>query len=309
MHGRECPFCHCGSSRTVGIRIDVWVKCRNCRSVFRDITPARFQQIHDEAFQDSEYIESSLALTGHGPSSALWDALSLPGESVLEIGPGSGHLLAAAGQAGRSVEAVESSKIHRDYIRDVRGISSVYETLDEIPAGRTFDAIVAINVFEHIYDIAAFLGAIRKLLAPGGTFLLSTPNAASLEATMLGSWWTMCKVHDHVLFPTPAGLAVAAREGGLRVERVWSAGLPFEFPVSALAAARDWRRARRGAEKAADHGRVQALQGPTATVGHANPRLNSALARFYSVAGPYDPARRLLGALGRAGTVKARLTR
>jgi hypothetical protein len=43
----------------------------------------------------------------------------------------------------------------------------------------------------------------------------------------------MCNVHDHVSFPSPAGLAAAARASGLRLERVWSTGHPFEFPVSA----------------------------------------------------------------------------
>lgn len=133
----------------------MWAKCLNCRSVFRDITAARFQQIHDEAFQDSTHIDSTLAFAGDQPLRALWDLLALPGGSVLEIGPGSGHLLAAARQAGCSVEAVESSAVHRKYIRGTWGIDSVYPTMDEIPAGRTFDTIVAINVFEHIYDIGA----------------------------------------------------------------------------------------------------------------------------------------------------------
>ncbi len=113
MHSRRCPFCRSDSSRAVGTRVDIWAKCQNCRSVFRDITLARFQQIHDEAFQDSEYIESSIALAGREPLGALWDRLALPGASVLEIGPGSGHLLAAARGTGRSVEAVESSAVHR----------------------------------------------------------------------------------------------------------------------------------------------------------------------------------------------------
>lgn len=311
MHGRRCPFCRNDSSRAVGTRVDVWVKCLSCRSIFRDITPARFQQIHNESFQDSEYIESSVALTGRGPSSALWDALALPGASVLEIGPGSGHLLAAAKQAGCSVEAVESSALHRGYIRDAWGIDSVYATMDEIPADRAFDTVVAINVFEHIYDIAAFLRAVRKVLAPAGTFFLSTPNAMSLEATVLGTWWAMCKVHDHVSFPSPTGLARAAREGGLRVGRIWSTGLPCEFGVSALTAARDRVRERRGIGKPAEPvqgqvlDQVQALAGPGPAGGSFN---RTALSRFYSIAAPFDPAYRVLGALGRAGSVKARLT-
>src|SRR3984957_19063919 len=169
MRNRGCALCHSDSSRIVGTRVDVWVKCLNCRSIFRDITPDRYRQIHDEAFQDSAFIDSVRAVAGQQPQRARWDLLALPSGSVLEIGPGSGHLLAAAKQAGCSVEAVESSAVHRDYIRDAWGIDSVYATMDEIPADHTFDTIVAVNVFEHIYDTADFMRAVRKLLAPGGT--------------------------------------------------------------------------------------------------------------------------------------------
>jgi SAM-dependent methyltransferase len=292
-----------------GIRGDIWVRCRDCRSVFRDITPARFAQIHDEAFQDLGHIESLLAFAGDRPLHALWDLLALPGGSVLEIGPGSGHLLAAARDAGCTVEAVESSAVHRDYIRDTWGIGAVYPTMDDIPAGRSFDTVVAINVFEHVYDTAAFLLAVRNVLAPGGTFYLSTSNARSLEAALLRTWWPMCKVHDHVSFPSPAGLAIAARRSGLRVGRIWSTGLPLELPVSALAAARDRALARRGAAKPAAAGPVAAR--PVCTSGNENsaPGAKTALARFYSLAGPFDPTCRVLGALGRAGSVKATLLR
>lgn len=118
----------------------------------------------------------------------------------------------------------------------------------------------------------------------------------------------MCKVHDHVSLPSPAGLTMAARASGLRIERVWSSGLPFEFPVTALAAVRDRVRARRGIEKAAGDGQVQVPAEPGGA-GSLSPAAKSALARFYSVAGPFDPTSRLLGVLGRGASVKARLTR
>jgi hypothetical protein len=286
MNGRACPFCNSKSAKVFGTRGDIWARCRDCRSVYRDITPARFAQIHDEAFQDLGHIESLLAFAGDRPLHALWDLLALPDGSVLEIGPGSGHLLAAA-----------------------RGIGAVYPTMDDIPAGRSFDTVVAINVFEHVYDTAAFLLAVRNVLAPAGTFYLSTSNARSLEAALLRTWWPMCKVHDHVSFPSPAGLAIAARHSGLRVGRIWSTGLPLELSVSALAAARDRALARRGTAKPAAAGPVAAR--PVCTSGNENsaPGAKTALARFYSLAGPVDPTCRVLGALGRAGSVKATLLR
>jgi SAM-dependent methyltransferase len=276
--------------------------------VFRDITPARFQQLHDEAFQDDEYLETTTVLAGPEPLSEFWAGLSLPGGSVLEIGPGTGHLLAAARQAGCSVEAVESSKVHRDYIRDTWDIGSLYATMDEIPDDRAYGTIVAVNVFEHIYDIPAFLRAVGKVLAPGGTFFLMTPNARSFEVTLLGTWWPMCKVHDHVSFPSPEGLSAVAAASGLRVERVWSSGLPFELPVSMLTAARDRVRAGRGAERVdVDHG----AHGPAAAAsgGSLGPAARTALVRFYAAAGPFDPTSRLLSRIGRAACVRARLTR
>lgn len=319
MLNRECPYCHSHSSRTIGTRVDVWVRCLNCRSIFRDITPARYQQIHDEAFQDDEFIDAIRAAAGEQPQRARWDLLALPGRSVLEIGPGSGHLLAAAKQAGCSVQAVESSQVHRDYIRDTWGIESLYATMDEIPADRSFDTVVAINVFEHLYDVRAFLRASRKMLVPGGTLFISTSNAISLEAITLGTWWSMYKVPDHVSFPSPAGLTVAARESGLQVGRIWSKGLPFEFPVSVLVAARDRIRERRGAASSPAGESPRPGQsprtGPSPEAGEGSagggdgPAAKSALSRFYSVAAPFDPSYRAIGSLGRAASVKARLTR
>ncbi len=239
---------------------------------------------------------------GQRPLREVWDLLALAGSEVLEIGPGSGHLLAAARQAGCSVAAVESSKVHRDFIADAWGIDAVYATMEEIPSGRAFDTVVAINVFEHVYDIVAFLSAVRNVLAPGGTCYLSTPNAVSLEAVILRTWWSMCKVHDHVSFPSPAGLRAAALESGLQTARIWSTGLPLEFPVSALTAVRDRARARRLA------GRHVAQPGPAAVGGQVQLG-KAALANFYSIAALFDPGYRVLGALGRAGSLKATLSR
>jgi SAM-dependent methyltransferase len=261
------------------------------------------------------HIDSTLAFAGQRPLRALWELLARPGSAVLEIGPGSGHLLAAARQAGCSVTAVESSKVHRDFIRDVWGIESVYAAIDELPGGLAFDTVVAINVFEHIYDVPAFLSAVRRVLVPGGTCYLSTPNALSLEAALLRTWWSMCKVHDHVSFPSAAGLATAALESGLRVRRVWSTGFPLEFPVSALTAARDLVRARHLAGRHPAGGNPPGSGQPGAAAVGGSVRAGgpasgkAALANFYATAALFDPGYRVLGALGRAGSLKAKLTR
>lgn len=302
MSRRPCPFCCNESFHVFGIREDSWVRCRSCRSVFLDITAERFTQLHGEAFQDTRFVDSHIAASGFEPRNELWDELALPGTSLLEIGPGTGHLLAAAHRAGRSVTAVESSEVHRTFIRETWGIHSLYPDIAAVPHGVSFDAVVAINVLEHVYDIASFLRSIAEVLAPNGVLFVSTVNAASLEAALLRSWWSMCKEHDHVSFPSPDGMVRAAGAANLQAERVWSTELPFELPVSALVAARDWARARRGASIVVSDSHLAGS--PTERVDTAS---KARLARFYSISGQFDPTSRLLGALGHAATVKARL--
>lgn len=271
--------------------------------MFRDITADRFDDLHSGAFQDSHFVDSIVATNGLNPDSSRWAELALPGTSLLEIGPGGGHLLAAARDAGRSVAAVESSDVHRAFIRETWGIGSLYSDVAEIPPGLSFDAIVAMNVLEHVYNIEDFLAILTRRLAPGGLLFMSTVNAASLEAALLRNWWSMCKEHDHVSFPSPAGMARVAQAAGLVTERIWSTELPFEFPVSALVAARDWSRARRGPSIAANNDGHPA-ESPVPGV---NTSSIARLARFYAMSASFDPTSRLLGALGKAATVKARL--
>jgi SAM-dependent methyltransferase len=226
---------------------------------------------------------------------ALWDLLAKPGNSVLQVGPGSGHLLAAARRAGCSVTAVESGKAQRDFIRDVWNIGSVYRSVDDIPASRSFDVIV-VDDLEHVYDAVAFLRTVRQLLGDGGTCYLSAANASSVEAAALRTWWPACKGSENVSFPSKAGLVAAAAESGLKPGRIWSTGLPLELPVSALTAARD---------------RVltaRAAGWPAPSPDGVSTGRRAALANLYSVASLFDPGYRVLGALGRAGSLKATLT-
>jgi SAM-dependent methyltransferase len=298
MSYRPCPFCSSESSTRFAISDGVWVKCKACRSVFQDITADAFEHFHGEAFQDSGFTDVFVAARGLEPTSALWKELSLPGTSLLEIGPGSGHFLAAAHKAGRSVTAVESSEYHRTFIREAWGIESVYPDFSAIPKGQTFDAIVSINVLEHVYDVVGFLESMAGVLAPDGVIFISTVNAVSLEASFLRTRWAMCKPPDHVSFPSPKGMVQAARATGLRPERVWSTELPFEFPISTLVAARDWAKARH------DRGCAASDSG---SVGTLNAASKARLARFTAMSTRFDPTSRMLGALGRAATVKALL--
>jgi SAM-dependent methyltransferase len=101
-----------------------------------------------------------------------------PGARVLEIGAGTGRLLHALVQRGVSIEGVE---LRQDLIDDglrcygplplkrVTGTSLPY-------AEASFDAVISFDVFEHIPDSDAHLAEVWRVLRPGGSYLLQTPN-------------------------------------------------------------------------------------------------------------------------------------
>lgn len=98
----------------------------------------------------------------------------LPAGRVLDLGCGSGYGAAA-------LAAVHTPLIGLDRIRPDaanRGATAfVRADLHGIPLREaSFDLIVSFQVIEHLKDPRVYLAAISKLLAPGGTALITTPN-------------------------------------------------------------------------------------------------------------------------------------
>lgn len=83
-----------------------------------------------------------------------------------------------------------------------------------------FDMIVAGEIIEHISDQAAFLSNISKLLKPGGTALISTPNPSGIMSA-LGYWLVG---HErggdgHVCWQAPKTIRSLAQGFGLFLEK------------------------------------------------------------------------------------------
>jgi len=104
-------------------------------------------------------------------------ALDEPAD-VLEIGSGTGgllHTLIRRGHRARGVEinadlVAESRRWFGDLpIRLVTGVALPFPDA-------SFDVVVSFDVFEHIPDSDAHLREVRRVLRPGGAYLIQTPN-------------------------------------------------------------------------------------------------------------------------------------
>lgn len=108
---------------------------------------------------------------------------------AMEVGPGSGIYLPVLAELYDEVVALD---IEQSYLDHLSHLTSTHKNLtlviDNITASSlpdaTFDFILCTEVVEHIPNSLSALQEIHRLLRPGGTLLLSTPQRFSpLEMT------------------------------------------------------------------------------------------------------------------------------
>jgi len=101
-----------------------------------------------------------------------------PGTRALEIGTGTGSLLRELLVRGVDAEGVELRQELIDQAHRFHGplpILRVTGTALPFPDS-SFDVVVSFDVFEHIPDSDAHLLEVRRVLRPGASYLLQTPN-------------------------------------------------------------------------------------------------------------------------------------
>lgn len=94
---------------------------------------------------------------------------------------------------------------------------------DAAARGAKFDAILALEIVEHVATPAEFVNALSKLLKPGGLLIMSTLNrtAESYAAAIVGAEhilrWLPPGTHDWRKFPAPQELEAHLTEASLEV--------------------------------------------------------------------------------------------
>ena len=84
------------------------------------------------------------------------------------------------------------------------------------------DAITMSHVIEHVSDPFSLLRECLRVLKPGGTLSLVTPNAASLAARIFGASWFALDVPRHLMLFRIATLRSTATAAGFAVETLTS---------------------------------------------------------------------------------------
>jgi len=105
---------------------------------------------------------------------------SLPRGKLLDIAAGEGALSAAAAQMGFDVAACDL----QPEMFKAPGIDCLQCDLDErLPfLDASFDCAACVEAIEHLRDRYAFLSECARVLRPGGSLVLTTPNVLNLAS-------------------------------------------------------------------------------------------------------------------------------
>jgi ubiquinone/menaquinone biosynthesis C-methylase UbiE len=152
------------------------------------------------------------------------------GERVLDLGCGAGEFIAVAAQAGAAQVVgadVAEAALARARRRLPAGDLRVVPFDGPLPfTDNAFDVVWASEVIEHVADTARWLSEVRRVLAPGGRLLITTPAHGRLRLLIGGIERYSDPLGEHLHLYTAGSLRRLLEEFGFAAVTVRGSGGP-----------------------------------------------------------------------------------
>ncbi|HEX5319690.1 MAG TPA: bifunctional 2-polyprenyl-6-hydroxyphenol methylase/3-demethylubiquinol 3-O-methyltransferase UbiG [Stellaceae bacterium] len=174
-----------------------------------------------------EFIRTALvARFGRDPHSLR----PFAGLSLVDIGCGGGLIAEPMARLGFRVTGIDAAepaiRVAREHSAE-SGLDIDYRVAAaEDLAGETFDAVLALELIEHVADRDAFFAAASALVAPGGAFVGATLNRTkrAFALAVVGAeyvlGWLPRGTHDWRRFVRPSEFVLGLRRHGLAATRM-----------------------------------------------------------------------------------------
>jgi 2-polyprenyl-3-methyl-5-hydroxy-6-metoxy-1,4-benzoquinol methylase len=209
-------------------------KCADCSFIFADAAETSQLTEFYEQMVDSGYEAGAENRLQQMRSLLQLGTAAFPqARTLLEIGAGSGLLVAEGARLGLDAVGVEPSKSLVEFAKRTNGVQLLQGTFPHPELnGRQFDLVYLVDVIEHVADPVTLLADSARALTPGGLLVVVTPDVSSLAAKFLGRRWWHFRL-AHVGYFNSGSMNEAARRAGLAIRSTSRAR--WFFPVRYLA--------------------------------------------------------------------------
>jgi len=142
---------------------------------------------------------------------------------ILDVGCGNGRFLALLrdfGPVGWELAGIDFDEEAAAACRE-RGFETHVGRVEDFRSGDgRFDAVVMLQLIEHVADPGAICERVYSLLRPGGHFIVETPNLAGLDYRLFRrSWWGHYHFPRHWNLFSSATLRRLLEERGFEIVR------------------------------------------------------------------------------------------
>lgn len=219
LEGRDYPT---GGHNTFKI-----MKCKDCDFHFTNPRPTEasmglFYPDDYSPYQENDVSRevSSSSVKKSVPSFFIPN-LDYRGLNLLEVGCASGNFLTYLKKnLGARTTGVEYSQSAANKAR-ARGLNILSpDEFEKLHAESSFDVIFAWMVVEHLYNPLDFFVKVKKLLKPGGYFVLSVPTIDSIETQLFKGSSFSLMLPTHLSHFSKKTMVRALEMKGLKVVQV-----------------------------------------------------------------------------------------
>ncbi len=222
----ECNLCG-SSGRTLlwNCKDYSFSKCNNCKLIYQHPQPVqkdlslRYGSDYFEYEINNEKVFFNLMLKTLADIKFenLISGFRIPGSEFLDVGCATGLLLEymnSMGWVSRGVELCESSA---NYGNKTRKVDIYNGTLEEAEySDNQFSVIHSSHLIEHLTSPSDYVKEVYRILKPGGYFITTTPNAASLQAILFGKNWRSA-IADHMFLFSVSTLSEMIKKHGFSI--------------------------------------------------------------------------------------------
>lgn len=235
-----CPCCNAqnmikvlsAKDHTVsGGVFEIW-QCNTCTARFTQGIPDKNEI--EKYYKSEDYISHSDTKKGlinsmyhfvrkrtlRGKRKLVEKYTRLSAGKILDIGAGTGAFLHIMEQAGWEATGLEPDETARENAQQLYGLS--LQPPEELfnPGSKTFDAITLWHVLEHVHDLHAYMGQLKKILKPTGSLFIAVPNYTCYDAKVYNQFWAAYDVPRHLYHFSPASITQLLLQHGLQLKEI-----------------------------------------------------------------------------------------